>query len=145
MKVILMKDVTRLGQRGSIVEVADGFALNVLIPKGQAVMGTPAELTKWKQKEASKNLKKELATNTFAQLINKIHNDKISIEGRKHEKGNLFAQIKENDITEAIYKVTNFSVDSKQIIIKNSIKTLGKHEVIIKQGNQSEKIEIEIK
>ena len=140
-----MKDVARLGQRGSVIEVADGFALNVLIPKGQAIMGTPAELTKWKQKEASKHLKKELATNTFAQLINKIHNDKIIIEGRKHKKGNLFAQIKETDIADAIYKTTNFSVDPKQIIIKNSIKTIGKHEVTIKQGSQSEKIEIEIK
>ena len=140
-----MKDVARLGQRGSIIEVADGFALNVLIPKGQAIMGTPAELAKWKQKETSKNLKKELATNTFAQLINKIQNDKIIIEGRKHEKGNLFAQIKETDIADAIYKTTNFSVDPKQIIIKNSIKTIGKHEVTIKQGGQSEKIEIEVK
>lgn len=145
MKIILIKDVARLGQRGSIIDVADSFALNVLIPKGQATIGTNAELAKWKQKEDSKKFKKDLETNTFSQLINKIRNEKIIITDKKHEGGNLFAQIKESDIANAIYKTTKLSIDPKQIIIEKIIKTTGNHKVIIKQGDQSEKVEIEIK
>ena len=69
MKVILLRDIARLGQRGEIKEVAEGYAINVLIKKGDALMATPAELAKWKQKEEAKIHKKELAINTFTQLV----------------------------------------------------------------------------
>lgn len=143
MKVILMKDVSKLGQRGTVVEVADGYAINVLIKKGLAVLGTPGEIMKWKQKEESTKHKKELQTNTFLQLINKINNTKIEITGKKHDdKGQLFASIHGGDIADAIYKATNLSIDPKQIIIDGHIKSLGEYKVKIKQGGQVEEIKI---
>ena len=143
MKVIIKRDMTKLGQRGSIVEVADGYAINVLIKKGDAIQATPTELTKWKQKEDAKKFKKELATNTFTQLIDNIRKEKIVITGKKYDaKGQLFAQIKEVDIADAIFKVTNFSVDPKQIIIPTHIKSLGSYNVELKQGTQKEKIAV---
>lgn len=146
MKVILLRDITRLGQRGEIKEVSEGYAMNVLIKKGDALQATPAELLKWKQKEESKKHKKEIETNTFAQLIDKLHREKVIITGKKADaKGQLFAQIKEADIVDTIYKLTNFSVDPKQIIIPEIIKSLGQHFVEIKQGTQKEKITIEVK
>jgi large subunit ribosomal protein L9 len=146
MKVILLKDIAKLGKRGEVKEVADGYALNVLVKKELALMATPNELIKWKQKEESQKHKKELAVNTFVQLIDKLRHDKIVITGKKHdEKGQLFAQIKEIDIADAIYKITNFSLDPKQIIIDTHIKSLGIHEIQIKQGTQKEKIKIEVK
>lgn len=146
MKIILQRDMTKLGQRGTILEVADGYAINVLIKKGDAIQATPAELQKWKQKEESKKHKQELATNTFAQLIDKLRREKIVITGKKADaKGQLFAQIKEVDIAEAIFKATNYSVDPKQIIIPSHIKSLGDYEVEIKQGAQKEKISVEVK
>ncbi|HCC05954.1 TPA: 50S ribosomal protein L9 [Candidatus Nomurabacteria bacterium] len=146
MKVILLRDMTKLGQRGEIKEVSEGYAMNVLIKKGDALQATPAELLKWKQKEEAKKHKKELETNTFAQLIDNLKREKVIITGKKADtKGQLFAQIKEIDIADAIYKVTNFSVDPKQIIIPEIIKSLGQHTVEIKQGGQKEKINIEVK
>ncbi len=146
MKVILQRDVTKLGQRGSIAEVADGYAINVLIKKGDAIQATPAELQKWKQKEESNKHKQELATNTFAQLIDKLRREKIIITGKKADaKGQLFAQIKEVDIVDAIFKATSFSIDPKQIIISSHIKSLGNYEIEIKQSSQKEKISIEVK
>lgn len=143
MKVILMKDVSKLGQRGTVVEVADGYAINVLIKKGLAVLGTPGEIMKWKQKEESTKHKKEVQTNTFLQLIDKINNTKIEITGKKHDgKGQLFASIHESDIADAIYKATNLSIDPKQVIIDGHIKSLGEYKVKIKQGGQVEEIKI---
>lgn len=146
MKIILLRDMTKLGQRGEIKEVADGYAINVLIKKGDAIQATPAELQKWKQKEEAKKHKRELATNTFAQLIDKLRHEKIIITGKKADtKGQLFAQIKEVDIADAIFKATNFSIDPKQIIIPSHIKSLGVYEVELKQGAQKEKISVEVK
>jgi large subunit ribosomal protein L9 len=146
MKVILLKDIAKLGKRGEVKEVADGYAINVLIKKDMVLQATPNELIKWKAKEDSKKHKKELETNVFAQLVDILRRDPISITGKKADtKGQLFAQIKEADITEAIFKATQFSIDPKQILIENNIKSLGSHSVEIKQGTQKEKITIEVR
>ncbi len=146
MKVILLKDIAKLGKRGEVKEVADGYAINVLIKKGLALQGTPQELLKWKQKEESTKHKKELQTNIFVQLVDKLRREKIIITGKKADsKGQLFAAIHENDVTDAIFKGTSLSVDPKQIIIPTQIKSLGVHTIEIKQGTQKEKITIEVK
>lgn len=146
MKVILKRDIARLGQRGEIKDVSDGYAINVLIRKGDALLATPAELAKWKQKTESQKHKKELQTNTFVQLVDRLRQEKLIIAGKKHdEKGQLFAQIKEADIAEAIFQLTSFSVSPKQIIISSHIKSLGMHAFELKQGIQKEKLAIDIR
>lgn len=146
MKVILLKDISKIGKRGEVKEVADGYAVNVLIKKEMALMATPSELLKWKQKAESLNHKKELATNTFVQLIDTIRNGKVVVEGKKADtKGQLFAAVHADDIVDAIFKVTKLSVDPKQISIDGHIKTTGTHTVEIKQGDKKEKITIEVK
>ncbi len=146
MKVILLRDIARLGQRGEVKEVADGYAVNVLIKKGDALMATPAELQKLKQKEDSKKHKKEIETNAFARLIDALHREHMIITGKKaDQKGQLFAQIKDVDIADAIFKTLALSVDPKQIHIPQPIKSFGTHTVELKQGAQKETISIEVK
>lgn len=146
MKVILLKDIAKLGKRGEVKEVADGYAINVLIKKEMALQGTPQELLKWKQKEDSTKHKKELQTNIFVQLVDKLRREKIIISGKKADaKGQLFASIHENDIVDAIFNTIHLSVDPKQIIIPTHIKSLGEHVVEIKQGIQKEKFTILVK
>lgn len=143
MKVILLKDIAKMGKRGEVKEVADGYAINVLIKKGDALMATPTELAKWKSKEAAKNHKKELATSTFAVLVDALRHSDLVITNKKHDtKGQLFASVNEADITEAIFSAVKLSVDPKQIIITTPIKSHGKHFFEIKQGEKREKIEL---
>lgn len=146
MKVILKRDIARLGQRGEVKEVADGYALNVLIKKGDAIQATPAELSKWKQMQDAKAHKKELATSTFAQLMDAVRNTEIVITGKKaDQKGQLFASIKNTDIADAIFNAIKMSVNPDQVLISSPIKTLGMHEVTLKQGNKKESVKIFVK
>lgn len=145
MKVILLRDMARLGKRGEVKEVAEGYAMNVLIKKGDAVQATPGELAKWKSKQDAKEHKKELATNTFVQLVDAIHKTPIVITGKKaDQKGQLFASIKETDIVDAIYAAVKMSVDPKQVIIPSVIKSLGQHAISLKQGEKKETIHIQV-
>ncbi len=145
MKVILLKDTAKLGKRGEVKEVADGYAINVLIKKGDALQATPSELAKWKAKEESKLHKKEVATNTFVQLLDTIKESKVVIAGKKSDaKGQLFAQVKEVDIVDAIFAATKFSLDPKQIHITTLIKSVGKHTVTLVQGERKASIAIEV-
>jgi large subunit ribosomal protein L9 len=146
MKVILQRDIARLGQRGEVKEVADGYAMNVLIKKGDAIQATPAELARWKQKEESKIHKKELASSTFAQLVDAIRKTTIVISGKKSDqKGQLFASIKEADIADAIFSAVKLSVDPKQILITTPVKHTGTHQAEIKQGDKKESFSIEVR
>lgn len=145
MKIILQRDIANLGKRGEVKEVANGYAMNVLIKKGDALQATPSELAKWKSKEDAKTHKKELATSTFAQLIDSIRKTSILITGKKaDQKGQLFASIKETDVAEAVYKAVQLSIDPKQVLISSPIKTLGTHTVSLKQGEKKESITIEV-
>ncbi len=138
--------MTGLGKRGEVKEVAEGYAMNVLIKKGDAIHATPSELAKWKAKEDSKLHKKELATNTFAQLVDILKKNPIVITGKKaDQKGQLFASIKETDVVDAMFAVAKMSVDPKQILIASPIKSLGNYEVTLKQGEKKEKISIVVK
>jgi large subunit ribosomal protein L9 len=146
MKVILERDIARLGRRGEVKEVADGYAQNVLIKKGDAIMATPAELAKWKQREEAKAHKKEVATNTFVQLVDTIKRSGVVITGKKaDQKGQLFASVKEQDVADAIWKAANMSIDPKQVHIASPIKSLGSHTVELRQGTQKETITVEVK
>lgn len=146
MKVILLKDIAKMGKRGEVKEVADGYAINVLIKKGNALMATPSELFKWKAREDSKNYKKELQTNAFAVLVDLLQKNHIIISGKRHDaKGQLFAQIKDTDIVDAIFESVKISVDPKQISIMSPIKHLGTHSVTIRQTEKSTIIKIEVR
>ena len=108
-------------------------------------MATAGELAKWKQKEDSMKHKRELAVSVFAQLIDKIRSVSIEITNKKRdEKGQLFAQVKEDDIAEAIFAKTNLSIDPRQVLLQEPIKHIGVHTVILKQGNKQEKIQIQV-
>lgn len=137
--------MTKLGKRGEVKEVAEGYAINVLIKKGDAVQATPSELAKWKAKEDSVKHKKDIATSTFAALVDSIKKTPIVITGKKSDaKGQLFASIKDTDIADAIFTRHSTSIDPKQISIDTPIKSLGKYVVQIKQGAQKENISVEV-
>lgn len=137
MKVILLKDISKLGKRGEVKEVADGFAINVLIKKGDALQATSSELAKWKAKEDAKVHKKEVESNAFVALTDKLRNQELVISNKKYdEKGQLFAQVKEVDIVDAIFTATKISIDPKQVSIASHIKTKGSHIFTLKQGDR---------
>jgi large subunit ribosomal protein L9 len=127
-------------------EVADGYAINVLIKKGDALMATPSELSKWKAKENAKLHKKELETSTFAVLVDLLRKKEVIVAGKKHdEKGQLFASVKESDIVDAIFDAVKLSVDPKQIHIAIPIKSLGMHSFSLKQGEKKETLSLVVK
>lgn len=137
MKVILLKDISKLGKRGEVKEVADGYAVNVLIKKGDALQATPGELAKWKAKEDAKVHKKEVATNAFVALTDTLRDQELVIANKKYDdKGQLFAQVKEADIVDAIFAATKISIDPKQVILAAHIKTKGHHAFTLKQGEK---------
>jgi len=134
MKVILLQDNKKLGKKGDIVNVSDGFAFNNLIPQGiaQVVTGaTMAEVERMqkKQEKESKMLKSQLQKDA-----EKIDKKKITLTAQA--KGTkLFGSIAQKDIVQAIKDQYSVDVDEKMIQLDSAIKELTTREVVIDYGD----------
>lgn len=129
MKLILTKDVADLGDKGDVVDVADGYARNYLVPKKFAVKASEGAL---KQADSMKAAREEAAKRSLdeaKQLAESLAGTRVVVAARAGDSGNLFGSIGANDVAEAIVKFTGIDIDRKIIDISEPIKEIGLHEV----------------
>ncbi|WP_298703580.1 50S ribosomal protein L9 [uncultured Veillonella sp.] len=132
MKVILLEDVKKVGKRGDIIEVSEGYGRNVLIKKGQALEGTPANLNNAKQKQASAAHKKQVDNDEAKILASQLAKVQVRIPVKMGEGGRVFGSVTGKDVSDALAKQFDVTVDKKKIELKDPIKTLGVHDVVIR-------------
>lgn len=131
MKVILKEDVKNLGVAGSIVNVADGFARNYLIPRNLAVEANTRNIKALEQErkkieEAAKKLRENAK-----ELSERLTSITLQIQAKAGEEGKLFGSITNADIAEALKK-EGFEIDRKRIVLEEPIKRLGFYTVNVK-------------
>lgn len=136
MKVILLIDVPKIGKKDDVLDLKDGFAHNVLISKGKAVLATPQALSQLEAKINKRKREKQEEEKAFKDLVSKINNISISIKSKANEKGILFKSVTEKEITDAIRNKMGVELENKCIVMDH-IKTLGEHKVLIQRGNLS--------
>lgn len=154
MKVIFIQNVAKHGQIGEVKDVSDGFAINVLIPKGQAIRATKEAILKLEKEKRDKKQKEEIERSAFLKAMDDLERELkeksggfLEIEIKNKDKGgNLFAQIKASDMVDAIYEKIKISLNPGQIILpKDHIKKIGEYEIIIKDKEFQKKIKLLIK
>lgn len=132
MIVILMKDVKGSGKAGDVVKVSDGYARNMLLPKGlakEATEGNIRSLEKQKAIAAEKLEEQKAAAKEMAAKLEKIT---LKIESKGGDSGKLFGSITSKDIAEALEKQEGMKIDKKKIEMKTPIKQAGETEVTLK-------------
>lgn len=132
MIVILMKDVKGSGKAGDVVKVRDGYARNMLLPKGlakEATEGNIRSLEKQKAIAAEKLEEQKAAAKEMAAKLEKIT---LKIESKGGDSGKLFGSITSKDIAEALEKQEGMKIDKKKIEMKTPIKQAGETEVTLK-------------
>jgi large subunit ribosomal protein L9 len=131
MKVVLRQDVENLGEKGSVKNVADGYARNFLIPRGMAVVATPGELKVVATNEAVKQRKVTRQEEELQGLADRINGQKLEFEARAGSTGRLFGSITNGDIAERLSKVVGSEIDRRKVVIDEPIRTTGDHPVTI--------------
>ena len=132
MIVILNRDVKGTGKAGEVVKVSDGYARNMLLPKGYATEATDGNirnLEKQKELQAQKKADDKAAAEKVAAAL---ENAKVVIKTKSGEGGKLFGSITSRDIAEAAKEQTGITLDKKKIQIGNPIKNIGKFTVDVK-------------
>lgn len=133
MKVILLTDVPKVGNRYDVKDFKEGYAQNVLLSKGLAELATPAALARLADKKAKMEKIKNEEIEAFVQLIKAVDAKTITISVKANEKGNLFKAISAQDIVEAIHKNAGVAIDANAIVMDH-IKELGTHTITISKG-----------
>ena len=132
MRVVLHESIDGLGNRGDLVEVADGYARNSLIPKGlaqQASPGVEAQAKAMKRAWQLKNSKDRDAAEEVAKLL---VSTLIEIEARAGAEGKLFGSVTSADIAEAIQAKASVELDRRMINLDESIRNTGSYVVMVK-------------
>ena len=132
MKVILLEDVKALGKKGQIVNVSDGYARNMILPKKLGLEATPKNLNDLKlQKANEEKVAKEVyeAAQAFAK---DLETKEIILTLKTGEGGRTFGSVSSKEIAAAVKTQMSLEVDKKKIQLKDALKTLGTHMVPVK-------------
>jgi len=144
-KLVLLSDVKALGKRGDVVDVADGYARNFLLPRklaGEADRGALAQLEA-QHKARERRDAQELAD--ARELAARIESAKLVVKAKAGENGKLFGAVTNADVASALAAALSISVDKHRIGLSGQIKALGSYPVQIKlQKNVVAKASVEI-
>ena len=132
MKVILQQDVKKVGSKGDIVEVSEGYGRNFLLPKKLAVEATAANLETAKQKANSAARKKQQATDEARLLAAQLEKVSVKVAVRIGEGGKLFGSVTGKDVADALAKDNGIELDRRKIALKSEITGPGEYEAVIK-------------
>ena len=143
MKVILLKDVAKIGRRHDVVEVPNGYALNMLIPKGLAKAATPENIKQVKAQVAVAGASQAGKDEQFQTTLSLIEYKTIVVSVPANEKGHLFESVKSSSIVGAIGGL-GAVVTEDQIRVETPIKEVGEHTIVLEEGDVTKKITVTV-
>ena len=133
MKVVLRADVSGVGKKGDIVDVADGFARNYLVPRGQALVASSGIAAPANSMRRARDVKDGREREAAEQVARTLVPAVITLNAKTTgSQGRLFGSITTTDVAEAVLAQTGIALDKRNLHLSESIRTLGTHQVQVK-------------
>lgn len=134
MKVILKADVKGKGKKGQMIEVAEGYARNFLMPKGLAVPATADAVNTMRLQEKAKAKADAEAKAAATEIAEKLKGLQVKVPSKGGEGGKLFGAVTGREIAAALKEQHDVDIDSKKLVLDEPIKSFGSYEVKAKLG-----------
>ena len=144
MKVILLKHVKGIGRENEVVDVSDGYALNLLIPQKKAIVATMGAVKTAGGRKVSEESHKEISAQLVKQNFATLAEARIVIRTKVNEKGHLYDAVGAPEIVEAAARDAGVEIAEDAIKLEKPIKEVGIHEVPISSGEHFGKFSITI-
>ena len=131
MQIILQEDVEKLGTRGQVVDVANGYARNFLLPRNLAIEATPGNMKRLEKMRAifaKKEANEKEAAQKLAGLLSAVS---LSLTRKAGENDQLFGSVTSSDIADAL-ALQGFQIEKRKITLNDPIKVLGEYQISIK-------------
>lgn len=132
MKVILQQEVKKLGKKGEIIEVSEGYARNYLLPQKLAIPATNSNVNTVKLQKDAESRKQQRILDEAKVLAAQLAKVEVTIGVKMGEGGRLFGSVTSKDIADALLAEHKLEMDKRKIELKDSIKALGTYPVTIK-------------
>ena len=132
MKVILLANVKGLGKKDEMVEAAEGYARNYLIPKKLAILADNKAQNELKGKESSRQFKIDEERKAAKEIAEKLNGITVKIRSASGADGRLYGAVTAKDIAEALAKDHGITVDKRKMEIPDAIKNYGTYSVTVK-------------
>ena len=134
MKVILKADVRGKGKKGQMIEVAEGYARNFLLPKGLAVLATADAMNTMRLQEKAKAKADAEAKAAATVIAEKLKGLQVKVASKGGEGGKLFGAVTGREIAAALKEQHGVDIDSKKLVLDEPIKSFGSYQVKAKLG-----------
>jgi len=132
MEVILRADVSDLGKKGDVVDVAKGYARNYLLPQGLALVATKGAVAQAAAMRRARDIHDARARAAGEEVAKVLVPAVITIGVRAGSEGRLFGSVTAADVVEAVQAQTGIELDRRKLHLPEPIKTLGTHQVPVK-------------
>ncbi|MCC2683476.1 MAG: ribosomal protein [Paenibacillaceae bacterium] len=132
MRVIFLKDVKGQGKKGEMKEVAEGYAVNFLIPRGVAAPATEGKQKQLQELNQAEQKRKDREEDDARKLATKLEGITLAIKAKSGEGGRLFGSITTKHIADQLAASQKIVIDKRKIVLDDPIRTLGVTEVPIK-------------
>lgn len=132
MKVILQEDVKKIGAKGDIVEVADGYGRNYLLPRKLAIVANEANLHVAKTNAENKARRAQQEADEAKLLGSQLEKVSVKIPIKIGKDGKLFGSVTGSDVAKALKKERNVNIDKRKITIQGEVTGIGTYDAIIK-------------
>jgi len=132
MKLILTQDVKKVGKKGEIIEVSEGYGRNFLLPRKYAVEANAANLNVAKAQANSAARRKQQATDEAKLMAAQLEKIEVTLSVRVGEGGRLFGSVTGKDVAEMLKKNHGIDIDKRKISIQNEIVGVGTYDAVIK-------------
>lgn len=143
MKVILLRDVAKIGRRNTVVEVPDGYALNRLIPRQEAVVATASNLKSLNQKLDQTNSHNEATLREVAELAKRLEEAKITVSLKANDQGHLYEALSPALVVRAAGEA-GISIEKSMVVVPTAHKELGECAVALRALGQSFSFKIKL-
>jgi large subunit ribosomal protein L9 len=126
-KVILRSDVSDVGKKGDIIEVADGFARNYLVPKGFALKATNGNIEQAASMRRARDIRDAKDRGAAEEVAQKLVPKVITVKAKAGAEGKLFGSVTSADVATAVQEQTGIELDRRKLHLDEPIKSLGTH------------------
>ncbi len=143
MKVILLRDVPRIGRKYDVKDVPDGHAFNMLLPQKLAERATPDALRRLENQKAKHAVEVAESDSAFAAALKKATEAEAVVTAESNEEGSLYRAVHADDIVKA-FAEKGIVLDERSIVIETPIKHIGAHTVKLASGTREGDVAITV-
>lgn len=132
MQVVLRSDVRDLGKRGDVIEVADGYARNYLVPRGLAMKASKGSADQAVVMRRSRDIRDARERGAAEEIARRLVPQVINLEARAGGEGKLFGSVTTTDVAEAVLAQTGIELDRRKLHLDEPIREVGTHRVTVR-------------